>query len=76
MAKETSFAAKAKEKKKSTQSFVKYVKSVMSKKTGHWRFNEQMIGIDEGENLDGALKRIEDDMMALDMELQSVADPK
>lgn len=72
MAKGTSFAAKAKGKKKNTQSFVKYVKSVKSEKTGSWRFNEQMIGINEGENLDGALKRLDVESMALDMELPAM----
>ena len=67
MAKGTSFAAKAKGKKKRTQSFVKYVKSVKSEKTGHWRFNEQMVAVNEGENLDDALKRLKKETMALDM---------
>ena len=75
MAKGTSFAAKAKGKKKNTQSFVKYIKSVKSEKTGHWRFNEQMIAINEGENLDGALKRLEVELMALDMELPAMEEP-
>ena len=69
MAKGTSFAAKAKGKKKRTQSFVKYVKSVKSEKTGHWRFNEQMVAVNEGENLDDALKRLKKETMALDMKL-------
>ena len=75
MAKGTSFAAKAKGKKKNTQSFVKYVKSVKSEKTGHWRFNEQMIAVNEGENLDDALKRLKKESMALDMKLPVIEDP-
>ena len=71
MAKGTSFADKSKGKKGKGQTYVKYVKSVQSEKTGHWRFNEQVIGLDSGENLDGALKRIEEEKLALDMELPS-----
>ena len=69
MAKGTSFAAKAKGKKKKSQTLVKYIKSVKSDKTGHWRFNEQMIALKDSENLDGALQRLKDETLALDMEL-------
>jgi hypothetical protein len=69
MAKGTSFAAKAKGKKKKTQTLVKYIKSVKSDKTGHWRFNEQMIALEDSENLDGALQRLKDETLALDMKL-------
>ncbi len=69
MAKGTSFAAKAKGKKKKSQTLVKYIKSVKSEKTGHWRFNEQMIALEDSENLDGALQRLKDETLALDMEL-------
>ena len=61
MAKQQSFAEKAaKKKKKDLSTYVKYIKSVKSDKTGYWRFNEQMIEVKEGENLDGALKRIDE----------------
>jgi len=69
MAKGTSFAAKAKGKKKKSQTLVKFIKSVKSEKTGHWRFNEQMIALEDSENLDGALQRLKDETLALDMEL-------
>ncbi len=69
MAKGTSFAAKAKGKKKKSQTLVKYIKSVKSEKTGHWRFNEQMIALEDSENLDGALQRLKDETLALDMDL-------
>jgi len=56
MAKQQSFAEKAaKKKKKNLSTYVKYIKSVKSEKTGYWRFNEQMIEVKVGENLDGAL---------------------
>jgi len=74
MAKGTSFSDKSKGKKGKDQVFVKYVKSVQSEKTGHWRFNEQIITLDSGENLDGALKRIEEETLALDMELPSTVE--
>ena len=61
MAKQQSFAEKAaKKKKKDLSTYVKYIKSVKSEKTGYWRFNEQMIEVKEGENLDGALKRMDE----------------
>jgi len=45
---------------------VKYVKSIRSEKTGHWRFNEKMIAMNDGEDLDTALKRMDEtaEMMA------------
>ena len=70
MAKQQSFADKASKKKgKSLGTFVKYIKSVLSEKTGHWRFNEQIVNIKDGENLDSALKRIEEEKQALDIEI-------
>ena len=70
MAKQQSFADKASKKKgKSLGTFVKYIKSVLSEKTGHWRFNEQIVNIKDGENLDSALKRIEEEKQALDIEM-------
>jgi len=78
MAKQQSFADKAtKKKKKDLSTYVKYIKSVKSEKTGYWRFNEQMIQIKEGENLDGALKRMDELNQVLDMEMpviESVAE--
>jgi len=78
MAKQLSFAEKvAKKKKKNLSTYIKYIKSVQSEKTGSWRFNEQMIQVKEGENLDGALKRMEGEAQALDMEMpvdESAAD--
>ena len=70
MAKQLSFAEKvAKKKKKNLSTYIKYIKSVQSEKTGYWRFNEQMIQVKEGENLDGALKRMEEEAQAIDMEI-------
>jgi len=73
MAKQQSFAEKAaKKKKKDLSTYVKYIKSVKSEKTGHWRFNEQMIQVKEGENLDGALERMDELAQVLDIKMPVV----
>ena len=73
MAKQQSFAEKAaKKKKKNLSNYVKYIKSVKSDKTGHWRFNEQMIEVKEGENLDSALKRMDEVAQVFDMKIPVV----
>ena len=70
MAKQQSFAEKAaKKKKKDLSTYVKYIKSIKSEKTGHWRFNEQMIEVKTGENLDGALKRMDEVAQVFNMEI-------
>ena len=71
MAKKTlSFAEKAaKKKNQSDIKYVKYVGSVRSEKTGQWRFNERMIGLQGGESLDAALKRIDKEKKLLNIEL-------
>ena len=78
MAKQQSFAEKAaKKKKKNLSTYVKYIKSVKSEKTGYWRFNEQMIEVKEGENLDGAIKRMDEVAQVFNMEIpviESAAD--
>ena len=76
MAKQQSFAEKAaKKKKKNLSNYVKYIKSVKSEKTGHWRFNEQMIEVKEGENLDDALKRMDEVAQVFDMNIPVVETP-
>ena len=68
--KSLSFAEKAaKKKNKSDIKYVKYVGSVRSEKTGQWRFNERMIGLQGGESLDAALKRIDEEKKLLNIEL-------
>ena len=59
----------AKKNKKSDIKYVKYVNSVRSEKTGQWRFNERMIGLQGGESLDAALKRIDKEKKLLNIEL-------
>ena len=58
--KQKSFAEKASSKGEKELVHVKYVKSVKSDKEGFWRFNESMIAMEKGQNLDSALKELED----------------
>ncbi len=52
------FAQKMKRgREKRDYSLVKYIKSIRSKKTGHWRFQEQILRVDDGESVAAALKR-------------------
>ena len=74
--KQKSFADKASGKGVDADSvMVKYVKSVKSEKTGFWRFNEQMIKLRGGENLDAALKRMDEASNLVDIDL-SEFEPK
>ena len=79
--KQKSFADKASRRGGDTDVvMVKYVKSVKSEKTGFWRFNEQMIKLQGGENLDAALKELEDAENLVDIVMpgtdESVAEEK
>lgn len=68
--KQLSFAEKANRTLgKSDWKHVKYVKSVRSEKTGQWRFNEQIVTLQGSESLDGALNRMEEGRLALDINL-------
>ena len=68
--KQKSFADKASGKGVDADSvMVKYVKSIKSEKTGFWRFNEQMIKLRGGENLDAALKRMNEALNLIDIDL-------
>lgn len=48
-------SAKAREKR--DYSLVKYIKSVISEKTGAWRFQEQILQVKDGEDIKAALKK-------------------
>ena len=77
--KQKSFADKAAGGKKTDSVYVKYVKSVQSEKTGRWRFNEQMVRMDKGEQLDAALKRMDEVANLIDIDLSEFVksdDPK
>ena len=67
--KQKSFADKAAGSKDKEGVYVKYVKSVKSDKTGQWRFNEQMIRSKKGEQLDVALKRMDEVANLVDIDL-------
>ena len=68
--KQKSFADKASRRDDGADAvMVKYVKSVKSEKTGFWRFNEQMIKLRGGENLDAALKRMDEAVNLVDIDL-------
>ena len=67
--KQKSFADKAAGSKDKAAVYVKYVKSVRSEKTGQWRFNEQMVRSAKGEQLDVALKRLDEAANLADIDL-------
>ena len=50
---------------------VKYVRSVRSEKTGFWRFNEQMVKLRDGEDLNAALKRQDEASNLVDIDLSA-----
>ena len=67
--KQKSFADKASGNKNKDSVFVKYVKSIQSEETGGWRFNEQIIKMQKGEQLATALKRIDEVANLVDIDL-------
>ena len=67
--KQKSFADKAAGSKEKEAVYVKYIKSVKSEKTGQWRFNEQMVRSKKGEQLDVALKRMDEVANLVDIDL-------
>tara|TARA_B100001173_G_C15749094_1_gene446065 strand:+ start:314 stop:643 length:330 start_codon:yes stop_codon:yes gene_type:complete len=67
--KQKSFADKAAGNSSGDSVYVKYVKSVQSEDTGRWRFNEQMVRMNKGENLDSALKRMDETANLVDIDL-------
>ena len=67
--KQKSFADKASGSDDKDAVYVKYVNSVKSEKTGHWRFNEQIVKTRKGESLDVALKRLNEAANLVDIDL-------
>ena len=68
--KQKSFADKASSKGDDVDIvMVKYVKSVKSEKTGFWRFNEQMLKLRGGEDVNAALKRMDESSNLVDIDL-------
>ena len=74
--KQKSFADKASGNKNKDSVFVKYVKSTQSEETGGWRFNEQIIQMNKGEQLDAALKRLDEVANLVDIDLSQFSEPK
>ena len=72
--KQKSFADKAAGNTSGDSVYVKYVKSVQSEETGRWRFNEQMIRMNKGEQLDAALKRMDEVANLVDIDLSEFAE--
>ena len=67
--KQKSFTDKAAGLKDAEAVYVKYVNSVKSDKTGAWRFNEKIIKTRKGEQLDAALKRLDEAANLVDIDL-------
>ena len=67
--KQKSFADKAAGNASGDSVYVKYVKSVQSEETGRWRFNEQIVRTNKGEQLDAALKRMDEAENLVDIDL-------
>ena len=67
--KQKSFADKAAGNTSGDSVYVKHVKSVQSEQTGRWRFNEQMVRMNKGEQLDAALKRMDEAANLVDIDL-------
>ena len=74
--KQKSFADKASGNKNKDSVFVKYVKSTQSEETGGWRFNEQIIQMNKGEQLDAALKRLDEVANLVDIDLSQFSETK
>ena len=74
--KQKSFADKASGNKNKDSVFVKYVKSVQSEETGGWRFNEQIIQMQKGEQLAAALKRMDQVANLVDIDLSQFSNSK
>ena len=60
MAKKQTFTSKL-SKQGSNFKYVKHIKSVTSEDSGHVKFLENMVRLEENENLDQALKRMEEE---------------
>jgi|GEM_PF-5339377 len=71
--KQMSFAEKsAKHKSHKDWKTVKYIKSERSAKTGNWRFNESYVQLAANENLDQALKRMDEEVKALTKKMATI----
>jgi len=62
MAKKQTFTSKLNKGSKDFK-YVKHIKSVVSEDTGHIKFLHNMVRLEENENLDQALKRMEEESL-------------
>ena len=62
MAKKQTFTSKLNKGGKDFK-YVKHIKSVVSEDSGHIKFLHNMVRLEENENLDQALKRMEEESM-------------
>ena len=60
MAKKQTFESKL-SKKGNNFKYVKHIKSVVSEESGHIKFLDNMVRLEENENIDQALKRIDEE---------------
>ena len=74
--KQKSFADKASGIQNNDSVFVKHVKSTQSEETGGWRFNEQIVQMQKGEQLDTALKRLDEVAKLVDIDLSQFKSPE
>ena len=60
MAKKQTFESKL-NKKGNNYKYVKHIKSVVSEESGHIKFLDNMVRLEENENIDQALKRMDEE---------------
>ena len=75
MAKKQTFTSKL-SKQGSDFKYVKHIKSVISEDTGHTKFLENMVRLEDNENLDQALKRMEEESKQVLSFGESLEEPK
>ena len=76
MAKKQTFTSKL-SKQESNFKHVKHIKSIVSEDSGHIKFLENMVRLEENENLDQALKRMEEESkLVLSFGEPSAEEPK
>ena len=76
MAKKQTFTSKL-SKQESNFKHIKHIKSTVSEDSGHIKFLENMVRLEENENLDQALKRMEEESkQVLSFGEPSVEEPK
>ena len=75
MAKKQTFTSKL-SKQESNFKHVKHIKSIVSEDSGHIKFLENMVRLEENENLDQALKRMEEESKQVLSFGEAIEEPK